>query len=330
MLFAPDTLVSAKCETVPYFQGPSSLDLLITYDCQMDCPTCFALPQEAGVHPISLEDWKHIVLLSSLTGTRQIIFTGYEPLMSTDLPELLQYTKSLKLGTTLSTNAILFSDTHESMMPFVDEIGIPIDGSTPEIHSLIRTPNGEFQFEAAIEAIKIIKAQYPYVELTVRTLVTAKNQDDIINIPLMLQDNGIDIRTVRFKVYQFNPIGPQFSRDHIREWGVSTSEFLHIVAQLREFRDADGTLLWFQYFPIEVAEKTHILVYPNGDAMIVVRDTTSSPYESPIFKPHRLGNLATGFSEAMIEWQHVTKTGSQTYLRWPPVSRHQLRTLIRI
>lgn len=116
---------SFETEFARSFQGPIAFDFLVTTRCQMRCSVCFA-PSEQ-MKEMSCLDWQRLIYLSCLMGTRKLVFTGGEPLLLEFLPNLLQYAKYLGQRTTLSTNAMLFSLKYRDVMPFVDEIGIPID-----------------------------------------------------------------------------------------------------------------------------------------------------------------------------------------------------------
>ena len=285
------------------FEGPSAVDLLITDKCQLDC-VCFRPPRTGESKTLSLEEWKEIIGSCSSVGVKHVIFSGNEPLLSPDLSHLLIYTKELGLRTTLSTNAILFEKHHRSIMPHIDDIGIPIDGPTPEINAVLRPPARLNQFQKALDAINTVQNDYPMVDLTLRTVVSSINMEHVLQIPNTLKDNGVDTSELKWKLYQFNPAVPEPLSSRAEEMTISTSSFLGVCAKVREKygRSFGGP----RYYPIAVAEKEHFLVYPDGEASILVgTNQTQDEYDHlPRLQYERLGNISKDFDNTMAQWSH--------------------------
>lgn len=294
-------------ERVEHFNGPQTVDLLITDKCQMNC-VCFRPPDSGPHQSLSLSEWKRIITSCHSIGTRQIVFSGGEPLLYEGLLQILQYTKSLGLQTTLSTNAILFGAQHQDMMPFVDEIGIPLDGPTPKMNGLMRPPGELNQFQKAIEAIQIVQRLYPAVELTVRTVVSAANWREVELIPERLKGEGIEPGSYRWKLYQFNPAVSDTLMPRVKDLLLSTEDFLSVWSSLQE--RYTGIPHWFSFFPVIVAIENNLLVYPDGQAMVLVRTSPTKDKTDllPSTQYMSLGNLVTGFDEAMVAWHQRTKT----------------------
>lgn len=305
------------------FRGPISFDLLVTTRCQLRCPSCFASPDQ--IPEISTDQWLNLIYLSYLMKTRSLIFTGGEPLLLDSLPDLLKYAKQLGLTTTLSTNAILLMQKRLDVLPFLDEIGIPLDGHDAATNSLMRMPNGHLQFQIALEAMKFILARYPSIELTMRTVVTSLNIETVLRIPDTLEGHGIDTQRLRWKLYQFNPIGDHFTMTDIRRLAISTADFLSIWAELR------NTSYWFECYPAAVQDGTYAIILPNGELVTTVLDTSRpNPYDFPFFRYSHLGNLITDFRQSMERWHQQKYTEVQQAWRWPPKTNRQTVGILQI
>jgi len=289
------------------FIGPRTVDLLLTGECQMGC-VCFRPSVSASRESLSLNEWKGIITRCHSVGTRQVVFSGGEPLLFEGLSQLLEYTKSLGLRTTLSTNAILFEELHQEIMPFVDEIGIPLDGPTPEINGLMRPPVELDQFQEAIKAIKTTQGLYPHVELTVRTVVSAANWKVMESIPDLLEREGVLKGSYRWKLYQFNPAVPGALMNRAKNLLLSTEDFLSVWSNLQA--KYTGLPHWFLFFPVAATVENNFLVYPNGEALILGQPAQTQGENNllPSLQYVRLGNLATGFDEAMAAWHQRAKT----------------------
>lgn len=270
----------------------STVDLLITRKCQMDC-VCFRPPECESLEGLSLREWGRVIDSCHSAGIRQIVFSGGEPLLFDDLPALLRRTKTLGLRTTLSTNALLFKEKHQDIMPYVDDIGIPLDGPTPEINGLMRPPVELNQFQKAIEAIQIVQKCYPSVDLTVRTVVSTLNKKAVVAIPEMLERKGIEPGSYRWKICQFNPAVSELLKSRADKLSISIEEFLEVWSNIRQW--STGLPHRYNFSPVLAQEENNFLVYPNGEAAVL----------EPAVRYIRMGNLTTNFDEVMAKWRRV-------------------------
>ena len=108
---------------------PRTIDVSLTGVCQLDCPFCWG--EDHAVGTIYGEDeWKNLLRKFRESGTLGVVFTGGEPLTTKILSSVLRYAKeTLSMRTTLSTNAILLKKQHRSLLPWVDDLELPLDGS---------------------------------------------------------------------------------------------------------------------------------------------------------------------------------------------------------
>jgi len=85
-------------------------------------------------------------------GITTIEFTGGEPLLRKDLPEILRISKDLEFHNSLTTNSILFADMAKDIVPHVDMLFFSLDAPLEEEHDRIR---GTACFDKVIESIDV-------------------------------------------------------------------------------------------------------------------------------------------------------------------------------
>jgi radical SAM protein with 4Fe4S-binding SPASM domain len=85
------------------------MDLALTYRCNNDCPHCYnARPR--SYPELSTDEWKRILDRLWQIGIPHVVFTGGEPTLRGDLPELIAHAERNGQITGLNTNARRLSD----------------------------------------------------------------------------------------------------------------------------------------------------------------------------------------------------------------------------
>lgn len=181
---------------------PTSIDVNPTAKCNLACEFCWG-PDHSIPDSLSTEQWKNLIKIFALNGTRSIVFTGGEPLVRPDIDDLIKFSKEQGMRVTLSTNTLMLKRRKDQILPYIDEIGVPLDGSSQEKNSLMRLGNIR-AFQSSIEALEMLSAEYPKIEVTIRTVVSKVNKNDIESIGSLLE--GKMGRFDRWKLYQFTPV----------------------------------------------------------------------------------------------------------------------------
>ena len=125
--------------TAPFSTRPSApyrMDLALTYRCNDNCAHCYnARPRDFP--EISTSDWKRVLNQLWDLGIPHVVFTGGEPTLRDDLPELVAHAQALGQITGLNTNARRLSD-HSFLQSLVDagldHVQITLESHDPEIH----------------------------------------------------------------------------------------------------------------------------------------------------------------------------------------------------
>ena len=130
--------------TTPFSTHPSApyrMDLALTYRCNDNCAHCYN-GRPRNYPEISTEQWKRILDQLWKIGIPHVVFTGGEPTLRNDLPELIAHAEQNGQITGLNTNARRLSDK-EFLQRLVnaglDHVQITVESHDPAIHdSMVR------------------------------------------------------------------------------------------------------------------------------------------------------------------------------------------------
>ena len=125
--------------TAPFSTRPSApyrMDLALTYRCNNDCAHCYnARPRD---YPeINTEQWKIILDRLWEVGIPHIVFTGGEPTLRNDLPELVAHAEKNGQISGLNTNArrLMDKDFLQKLLDAgLDHVQVTVESHDPAIH----------------------------------------------------------------------------------------------------------------------------------------------------------------------------------------------------
>lgn len=289
-------------------KAPQTVDANLTGKCNLACNFCWG-PEHAMGDVLSTDQWKAVLTQFAEKGTQSAVFTGGEPLLRRDAVELIKFSKEeLGLYITLSTNGMLHGPLKRAI-PYIDEIGIPLDGSTKELNARMRLVLDPFlqttigsmgHFEKALGAMEIVIENRSAVHLTVRTVVSRINYDDIEEIGELLISYQYEPN--RWKLYQFTPTG-FYGRESVDEHTISYnlySEKLNTVKSLFPGLDVVG-------LSTEERKGRYFFVMPDGDASTVNSYNNREDGHEYI----HLGNVIDDFEQVILNADQRVTAESQ-------------------
>jgi radical SAM protein with 4Fe4S-binding SPASM domain len=142
-LIRPDGVCPA-CQTdieitAPFSARPSApyrMDLALTYRCNNDCPHCYnARPR--SYPELSTADWFKIIDQLWEIGIPHVVFTGGEPTLRNDLPDLIAHAERNGQITGLNTNARRLNDlsfVEKLVNAGLDHVQITLESHDANIH----------------------------------------------------------------------------------------------------------------------------------------------------------------------------------------------------
>ncbi|AFY65175.1 radical SAM protein [Geitlerinema sp. PCC 7407] len=166
---------------------PLVANYYLTYRCNARCHFCDIWSIEPGKEATFENIQENLRDLKRL-GVKYIDFTGGEPLLREDVPQI--YTEAKKLGfvTSMTTNTILYPKRAKEIQGLVDFLNFSLDGGDAETHDQSR---GVKIFDTLVESVRIAKhlGEYPVLNHT----VTAQNYERIGEVAELGQRLGARI-----------------------------------------------------------------------------------------------------------------------------------------
>jgi MoaA/NifB/PqqE/SkfB family radical SAM enzyme len=157
--------------------------------CNCRCVMCDIWKANQNKKEISLDELqKHITTFKKL-GVREIVFSGGEALMHSNLWKLCDLLKSANIKITLLSTGLLLKKNAIEIIQYIDNVIISVDGSEA-IHDKIRNiHNGYKQISEGIDVLKKIK---PDFRITARCVLQRYNYFDFVSIVKSARSIGLD------------------------------------------------------------------------------------------------------------------------------------------
>jgi MoaA/NifB/PqqE/SkfB family radical SAM enzyme len=142
--------------------------LYVTEGCNLKCVTCSyrkPLPGE-----LSFEEISHLASELKAFGLRHMVYSGGEPLLRRDFPDICRLFETVDIKQTLLTNGLLLEKRAGEICKYFDEIIVSIDGAEAGVHNSIRGVNS---FDVIQEGIS--KAISLGANISIRTVLQKGN-----------------------------------------------------------------------------------------------------------------------------------------------------------
>ncbi len=129
------------------FSAPLRVDLALTFRCQNDCVHCYA----GGPHEtpeLTTAQWKEVIDRLQQIGVFILTFTGGEPTLREDLPELLLHAQNRGMVTGLVTNGRKLKDkTYVGVLERsgLDFVQATLESHDEKIHDLMTSSKGSWK-----------------------------------------------------------------------------------------------------------------------------------------------------------------------------------------
>jgi len=203
------------------------VDMQVTGKCNLTCDFCDGAPKEyAGVPFDNILAGIDKLVEAGLT---TLNVSGGEPLVRKDTPKILAYARGKGLEVYLSTNGFLLDRFFDEVAPHITTLGLPLDGSTPEVNASMT--RGNEQFDITLSFLRKFKTDIPHFTVKVGTVISAINIHDIPNIATVLFDNASIYPPDVWRVYEFTPLGDGYFSKHRHT--IMTEEFERVVNHVR-------------------------------------------------------------------------------------------------
>jgi pyrroloquinoline quinone biosynthesis protein E len=170
---------------------PYSLLCELTYRCPLQCPYC-SNPLNFARHTEELgaAEWERVLTEAASLGVVQAHFSGGEPLLRADLPQIIRRARDLGLYTNLSTGGTLFDDKTGTQLREAGLDSLQVSIQDADAKNSDRLAGGAPSFDKKIRAAQIAK-QLGF-SLTVNVVLHRQNLDRIEAIISMAEELGAE------------------------------------------------------------------------------------------------------------------------------------------
>jgi radical SAM protein with 4Fe4S-binding SPASM domain len=248
------------------------MDLAVTFRCQNDCVHCYA----GGPHEtpeLTTAQWKSVIDKLSDIGVFIVTFTGGEPTLREDLPELLLYAQNKGIVTGLISNGRRLKDKayvevlEKSGLDFVQ---ITLESHKPAVHDQMTNQKGSWK-----ETVAGIKnAVQSQIYVSTNTTLSKHNAADFLTTIDFIK--GLDVDAFGCNSLIYSGKAPEASE----EFALSTEELKTLLPQIRTKAHMLGLkFLWYtptqycNFDPVQLglgvksctAAMINACVGPNGD-----------------------------------------------------------------
>jgi Fe-coproporphyrin III synthase len=139
--------------------------------CNCRCIMCDIWKRETHEQVRAADLDRHRVSLRKL-GVRQVVLTGGEPLLHSDLAALCDFFRQENIRLTLLTTGLLLFKRANDVATLFDDVIVSIDGPR-QVHDTIRRVYGAFDVIA--KGVAAIRAQRPQMQISCRSTIQKAN-----------------------------------------------------------------------------------------------------------------------------------------------------------
>jgi 12,18-didecarboxysiroheme deacetylase len=161
----------------------------MTRRCNLKCVHCYAQAEtDKGIDPISTKQAKVLIDDLASYGAPVMLFSGGEPTIRQDLPELAQYATDKGMRAVISTNGTLIDRNMAHILKDVglSYVGVSLDGGE-DVHDHFRGVKGSFR--RALEGLEYCREEG--IKVGLRFTINKRNAVEIPKIFDILRERDI-------------------------------------------------------------------------------------------------------------------------------------------
>jgi radical SAM protein with 4Fe4S-binding SPASM domain len=252
--------------------APLRMDMALTFKCQNDCVHCYA----GGPHEtaeLSTEQWKEVIDRLHKIGVFVLTFTGGEPTLREDLPDLLLHAQKRGAVTGLITNGRRLKDKNyveKLEKAGLDFVQVTLESHKPEAHDLMTAVHGSWK--ETVAGIRNVVATSIYV--TTNTTLSKYNASDFLETMDFLKQLGVAAFGCNSLIYSGKASGMS------EEFVLPLETLNELLPKIRDKANQLGLkFLWYtptqycRFDPVKLglgvksctAANINMCVGPNGD-----------------------------------------------------------------
>jgi len=243
---APGAGVDIQRYTRPHNTLPVLSEIAVTYRCNLDCVFCYAgcsCVKAPDKVEMALDEVKKVLdIIRHQAKAPTVSFTGGEPTLREDLPDMVRHAAGLGLRTNLITNAAAINERKAMALKDAGLMSaqVSIEGPDAAIHEAMTKKPGSFA--ATLRGYKALQAAgiHAHPHLT----ITKLNMDRLLDHVDFVKDLGAQ----RFSMNQLIPTGTGALREDI--WIRYDEVGPMIEAVRKKSRTAGVEFMWYSPTPL--------------------------------------------------------------------------------
>ncbi len=265
-----------ELEVIPPFStrpsAPYRMDLAVTYRCNNDCSHCYNARSRAFPE-LSTQQWRQVLDQLWAIGIPHVVFTGGEPTLRQDLPELIVHAEQNGQITGLNTNGRRLSDrkyVDDLVQAGLDHVQITLESHDPQIHESMVNIHGAWK--QTVAGIRNVLETPLYV--MTNTTMLASNTPCLAGTLEFLAELGVPTIGLNALIYS--------GRGLTVDSGLSESALPPLLSKAREITSVhDQRLIWYtptqycNFDPMQLelgvkgctAALYNMCIEPNGDVI---------------------------------------------------------------
>ncbi len=275
--------------------APYRMDLALTYRCNNDCTHCYNA-RSRNYPELSTSKWLQILDKLWSIGIPHVVFTGGEPTLRNDLPDLIAHAEQKGQITGINTNGRRLSDrsyVDELVKAGLDHVQVTLESHDPNIHNEMVNAHGAWK--QTVAGIRNVLETPLYV--MTNTTMLSTNRSTLAETLEFLAEIGVPTVGLNALIYS--------GRGKTVNSGLPEADLHDLLSLARQITAAHSQrLIWYtptqycHFDPMQLelgvkgctAALYNMCVEPNGDVI-----PCQSYYQS-------LGNLFT--SKWSSIWNH--------------------------
>ncbi len=209
--------------------APQKVTLNITNKCNLECLHCGVSGTKNKPGDLSLEEWKEVVDELTRIKVFQLLISGGEPFMRSDLSALLNHILRYHFRISINTNGTLFDEEVISQVcrsGRLDQIQVSLDGPDSHTHDSIRGKGAFERTMRGVEALRRWNAPFSFFVVVCRN--NKNSLQEIVRLSKKLGASQIC----------FSSLLPQGSAlSHLHDFFLLFDERKEVEAELKELKE---------------------------------------------------------------------------------------------
>jgi radical SAM protein with 4Fe4S-binding SPASM domain len=223
---------------------PVLSEIALTYRCQNRCTFCYASAPERGPRTPEMNIAQIERVLDAIMADARaptVSFTGGEPTIRPDLPQIIAYAKSLGMRTNLITNGIRCAEEDYAALLVaagLDSAQVSLEAAEAAVHdAIVRRPGA---WQQTVEGIRNLRAAGIHVHTN--STINEQNREHLIGLVDFVAEMGLPYLSMNMVIRTGDAVGTM---------EIGYDEIGDLVIPLKERAEDHGIrFIWYSPVPL--------------------------------------------------------------------------------